>query len=257
MAEIAKLRICFENAFDFGDGDSSLQNILRGTYKTLSGSGETLLDSGDFASDVSIDFFALFRHDITASGKWRVKLYDAIGSGGNLVYDSGLVDAWCFQGANDFLFWDRFHSVMYFTKVTARSYEIYIDDGTRSIEVGRVWCGESLRPYYNCSYGISLKWAESSTQIETAGGSLITETKGKWRELSFNLSFTTQADNENLATFFNSVGKRRDIFVSLFPENANLTERDYTLDGKIIGDGPTQVNDFYLNWANSIKLREI
>lgn len=262
------LRICFENAFDFvtnlaggSTTPTNIQNISREhkLKRTLSGV-ELLILNGDFASLVKINFFAMFRHNMTATGKIRLKLYDAIAQGGSEVYNSGQLNAWTF-GPKSFLNLQVKHSAIFFDKVSALSFELFIEDGSLAFILSRAWCGEYLEPKYNPQYGLSLEFIDEVTHEIPESGTLYSlgggdEDEDQRRKLSLNLGSTTQPDSENLMTFYRTTGKKRDIFISVFPGAQNLTERNYMLNGKF-ATNPKSINDFYLNWAHRLDIVEV
>lgn len=128
---------------------------------------------------------ALFSHNISVDGLWRVRVYDDVDA---LLEDSGWMDAWpaVFQSTElaweDDNFWSgqasdedrvRFTTQMiWFADRSWYAKKVVIDiaDDTNSdsyISIGRAFIADVFQPDYNISYGI--RWAMvDSSSIETA-----------------------------------------------------------------------------------------
>ena len=96
-------------------------------------------------------------------------------------------------------------------------------------EIGRLLIGKYIEPTYNIGYGHSLAWEETTKQYRTESGSLRSDVSVPYRRFEFNLGTITEADRVLLQNELRNVGLRRDLFISLFPEDASLEKQiDYS-----------------------------
>ena len=108
--------------------------------------------------------------------------------------------------------------------------DIYKAGGVVSyFEVGRLFVGNYIQPTYNIGYGHSLTWEETTKQYRTDAGSLRSDISLPFRKFEFSLGTITEADRISLQQELRSAGLRKDIFVSLFPEDASNDKKiDYS-----------------------------
>ena len=108
--------------------------------------------------------------------------------------------------------------------------DLYTAGGTVSyFELGRIMVGKYIQPTYNIGYGHSLTWEETTKQYRTDAGSLRSDISIPYRKFEFNLGTITEADRILLQHELRNAGLRRDLFVSLFPEDASLDKKiDYS-----------------------------
>jgi len=96
-------------------------------------------------------------------------------------------------------------------------------------EVGRLIIGKYIQPTYNIGYGHSLTWEESTKQYRTDSGSLRSDNSIPYRKFEFNIGTITEADRIVLQHELRNAGLRRDLFISLFPEDVSLEKKtDYS-----------------------------
>lgn len=201
---------------------------------------------GDLASGQVADGFSLARHNLSSVATVKLRLFDAAGQTGTLVYDSGDVkvsepiaagvfragvDPWGDNESDyDVIFTHWFSAVAY------RSFEITIKDPLNPdgyFQVGRMFLGLSLSPSVNYAYGAKLAWVEDTKQERTAGGSLRSEGSEGYRRFDIDLNHLNKADREVFASAFRRVGKRQDILIAGYPEEPGALAVDYTLVAKL------------------------
>jgi len=108
--------------------------------------------------------------------------------------------------------------------------DIYLAGGNTSyFEIGRIIIGKYIQPTYNIGYGHSLTWEENTKQYRTEAGSLRSDISIPFRKFEFNLGTITETDRVLLQHELRNVGLRKDIFISLFPEDDSLDKKtDYS-----------------------------
>lgn len=129
------------------------------------------------------------------------------------------------------------YACVYFGAVGVQKVQIDIVDSTNTagyIEVSRLLVGLAWSPMYNADMGASLTMQDTSKNVRSEGGDLITALGTRNRKLGFTLSKMSPADRAALAAIFLNSGFRSPLFISLFPKNsdANL-ERDHSIYGKL------------------------
>jgi hypothetical protein len=113
------------------------------------------------------------------------------------------------------------------TNIRGFKIELYkADSNINYFEIGRLFVGEYIQPTYNIGYGHSLSWEESTKQYRTDAGTLRSDISIPYRKFEFNIGTITEDDRILLQQELRNAGLRKDIFISLFPE-------DITLDKKI------------------------
>lgn len=247
---------------------ANLQDQTRKVARTSSLATQHIY--GNFNATKQISAFALVRHNLTAAGTYRLKLYDGLNQTGTLVYDSGSialgspkgwgefvwgVDPW---GADSFSGWPSAYVVQYFTQVTALSLDLQLDDPANTsgyMEAARLFIGSYFEPSKNMAWGLNMSWQENSTQERTDGGTLRTDARQPYRRWAFSLELLTQGERAQLANIFRKVGLRNDMFLSCFPAQGGQKEIDYAGAVKL-KQMPEQPTDFINNWRNDLIFEE-
>lgn len=216
-----------------------------------------------------LDAVVLYRHNLSDTATVKVELMN--GTKG-VVYDSGEVasnetiplgkfrfgiDPW---GATSLGAIPIEQVAFWLPRTPADSYRITINDADNPadyIEVGRIIAGETFSPKYNAAYGLELTWREASEHRRTEGGSLRTIGDGNLsRQLPVNLDFIEKHDRRQLTDELLRIGKRGDIYVSVFPETGGLDEAEYAFLGRRDNDY-THTHDFYGNWKSQLTFVEV
>lgn len=191
---------------------------------------------------------ALVRHNLTSAATWSMQIYsDAAWT--TLIYDSGAVLAspakalgdltWGVDplGASAFTGWSYAFSSMYFAPVAAQSVKITLSDAGNPagyLEASRLFLGAHIEPRYTNSYGIKLGWKENTVTTRTDGGSLRSDPTLPYRTLSLNLDWIVPEDRGVVLDALRYVGKRQDIWITIYPGSGGALERDYSMTAKIV-----------------------
>lgn len=260
------LRISYDNFLDTstltavqGQTDKEgLKNIFRGDFYRAGIASPYEILKGNFSSKKELNMVYLAGHNFTKDAKIKIIFYSDFNQAGTIEWNSHYFDAWNFSGNKDFLTWEKGHSVRYIPAIiAAKSFSLFIKDPTNSfVQMERLWIGEYFCPHFNMSWGTELKSVDNSRETVMESGSSYSDGVAIWREMAFNLAFINYEDR---ATFFDlcyRIGKRRDFFISMFPEVWSEKERDYTILAKQ-KNFPAMINDFYQNFAARFELREI
>ena len=136
---------------------------------------------------------------------------------------------------------------------------IQISDAEQSnIEFSRLIMGTYWSPVYNTGYGVSKGISDNSTNERTEAGDLITTTGSVFSTMSFDLQWMTNADRVEMLKVLKFNGKRRGMFISVFPENTAdfAKEKDFQIYGKLSSTSAIShpVLDMY---STSIEIEEI
>ena len=94
------------------------------------------------------------------------------------------------------------------------------------IEASRLITGKYWSPTYNTEYGLGVSLVDTSETNRSEAGDLITTMGIVYKTMNFNLNFLTKTDRDELVKIMRQRGKRRAMFVSLFPENADDWEKE-------------------------------
>lgn len=101
--------------------------------------------------------------------------------------------------------------------------------GTDYFEFGRLIIGEYIEPTYNTSYGHSISWEEDTKQFRTDAGTLRSDISLPNRRLEFDIGTMTENDRTTIQNALRLVGKRKDFYISIFPEDADSSKiTDYS-----------------------------
>ena len=110
------------------------------------------------------------------------------------------------------------------------SMKIVIDvPASQSIEIGRLMVGEYVEPTYTISAGHTLSWTESTKQYRAQGGTLRSSVQLPTRKLDFAVNTINAADRSEIQDTLKYAGLRRDLFISLFPDDVDIDKlKDYS-----------------------------
>ena len=97
------------------------------------------------------------------------------------------------------------------------------------LKIGRLIVGEYIQPTYTISYGHGLSWQENTKQYRNDGNTLRSNIALPSRKLEFSLNTINEEDRAVLQKGLRNIGLRKDLFVSLFPEDIDLNKtKDYS-----------------------------
>lgn len=240
------------------------------TFRTTTLSGVVI--DGDFSSTSYISGFIMWRHNLTEDATYRLRLYSGAGQTGTTVYDSGSTAAVTVKYLGEFEWgvdplspsvytgWPNVSTNLWLgASYTAASFKLEINDATNPdsyLDITRVYMGRVFTPTSNFSWNMANQWQDDVEHIRTAGGSTYTVDRTPYREVSFNLDWLDATDR---ALFFDqtrSVGRHKDIYVTMFPEDDGVLERDYQFAAKFISL-PSIRHPLTSYFSTSINLREV
>lgn len=128
----------------------------------------------------------------------------------------------------------------------------------RFIEASKLICGEYWSPTHNTEYGLSVGLRDESEVSRSESGGLITTNGVVYKTLNFNLNHLTTTDRDQMVKLLRETGKRRGMFISLFPDNSEDWEQEslYQLYGKL-SEGFDISHPYYQYFSTTIQLEEI
>lgn len=190
--------------------------------------------TGTFSSAQSISAVVVGRHNLTQNSTIRITLHDNITGTGTTLGDSGTITVSAEQAystMSDVEFPDL-KNIAWFNRngttlvkninTNVRSYKIVISgSGMSTMDIGRILAGDYIEPTYNISYGHGLTWEDDTSQYRSDAGSLRSDIGIPYKKFDFDLNTISEADRIILGEAFADVGKRKDFFVSMFPENSS------------------------------------
>ena len=208
------------------------------------------------SATVTLDFFALAA-DTQAAHTYTttVKQYDTVSPlldiavGGSSTYSYGggrCVSVW----SDD---WSQ-------ALVTCQKLVVTVTDTTNPagyLEVSRIIVGKYWSPIYNTKFGIQVTHADQSEQTRTEAGNLVTTNKPVFKTMNFELEWLPPADRKTFIDMVKTIGTKRPVFVSVFPENSDpYVENEYEVYGKFTAS-PTITYSMFTVYNTSVSLEEV
>ena len=137
-------------------------------------------------------------------------------------------------GFSNLLSQERFRSVYYTgLRQNPNRYDVPVQ-GTEVVqinipyyEIGRIYLGEYIEPTYNISLGHSISWKENTKQYRPSSGTLRSDYTTSNRSMTFSLNTIPSPDSADLHKKLISKGLRDDLYISIFPGDADK-EIDYS-----------------------------
>lgn len=126
-----------------------------------------------------------------------------------------------------------------------------LNNSQNYIEASRLIVGRYWSPTYNTEYGLGVSLVDTSETNRSEAGDLITTMGVVYKTMNFNLNFLTKTDRDELVRILRQRGKRRPMFVSLFPENSDDWDKEvlYQMYCKLSDNVP--INHPYFDFFNS------
>ena len=89
--------------------------------------------------------------------------------------------------------------------------------------------GEAIDMSIGVSFGHNLYWSENSNQYRTEAGTLRTDIYIPNKIIEFSLGTIYERERSNIQRTLSSIGKRKEFFISLFPQDCIPSrELDYS-----------------------------
>jgi len=115
----------------------------------------------------------------------------------------------------------------------------FILEGANPLElsIDRMFMGAHTELTYNLSHGHNMTFVDSSKSYRTEGGSKVSVSRERFKQISFSLSVISAENRMEISRLLAIIGTHHDALVSLYPINGdNLLdirlETDYSLLGK-------------------------
>lgn len=214
--------------------------------RTADATGSKVIN-GDLAGVSALSGLVLYNHNLSGTALLRLQAWDGLSQTGTMVYDSGSVNAtppvgwgdfgwgaipW---GANIFYSWGRAFTDLWFPAVGALSFRITITDTSNPdgyLQIKRLLLGPYFEPFVNLEVGMQLHWEDNSEQTRTAGGSLRTDNQVLYRVLRGKLAGLKATERAPWMDLLRQIGKRSEVFISVYPDAGGKLERDHAVLGK-------------------------
>lgn len=192
-----------------------------------------------FGSLRPVGFVALLRHNLTQSGRWRVRLSNDAGFG-DVLYDSGPIGIWPRIQPFGVGVWGEFlwggrlpaaeaatYGISAFltlpATVIARHLAVDLDDPDNPagyLQAGRLFVGSAWSPSINMQYGWSIQQVDTSRSVRSRGGQTYVDMQPKFRRLRFSIDFLGRDEMFGNAYELERLkGTGGDLFVMIDPED--------------------------------------
>ena len=168
-------------------------------------------------------------------------------AGATQVFDTGIISANSapakiisgftqLQSQSAYAYGGGSYAVAYFALTGVQNVLITLSDPSNAagyLEVSRLLIGTYWSPAYNADVGAGLTFQDTSKNVRSEGGDLITALGTRNRKLTFTLSRMSASDRATAANIFRSNGFRTPLFISIFPQNTDAAlESDHQIYGK-------------------------
>lgn len=131
------------------------------------------------------------------------------------------------------------------------------DNTSGYLEVSRIIVGKYWSPIYNTKFGIQVTHSDQSEQNRTEAGNLVTTNKPVFKSMNFELEWLPPNDRKQFVDMVKTIGTRRPVFVSVFPEDADAyRENEYEIYGKFTAS-PTITHSMFTVYNTSVTLEEV
>lgn len=264
------LKLIYDNDFDrasissFPNSKTDLEN-LKNVYreKIAKFDSKTVIISGSLNEYREINSLAIVRHNITPDGLVRLKLYD----GSNLIYDSTIqvdvpntLESRLFGtlelGTSPFYYASCNNFYFAFDMKAYNRFEIILDDSRRKDNIlllSRIFMGKSIS--FGVDYNFNLTYVDSSPQIRTKSGSLISGKEAIYRKLTLTFPYLKRELRNELNQLLINNGKRKEVFLKLFDTDNTDLRRDYSALFKITNDVGVSY-PYFEEWSSQLEFSE-
>lgn len=269
------MRLIVENLHDTAWLDATSEALpVRYTQRServrawRSTSTDTQVITATLPSPRFLDAVVVYRHNLSSGSRVTLELLN----GDDVVYDTGPVNVLGMVPLGEFRFgidpWGATvtdnlpvkQAPFWFPATLVSSYRLTITDADNPdgyLQIGRIIAGEVLSPEYNPAYGVPLVYEEASEHSRTEGHSLRTIGGGEQsRKLSLDLAFVSEIDRQAITNSMLPAGRKRDVYVSVFPERGGVTEAEYAFLARRQDDFQ-HTHDFFNNWQIPLTFIEV
>lgn len=139
------------------------------------------------------------------------------------------------------------------------SFELQLADPANPdgyMEFSRLVLGGYFSPSVNFSRPFGLKPEDESTQERTDGGSLRTDERESFRMFRFSLDWLNEAERAAFFEVLRQHGKKKAMFLSMYPDETGTLKRDYSALVKVTGGVPELAGNHPMNYQSQLVLAE-
>lgn len=212
----------------------------------------------------------LWRHNLTNAATFRLELFGGPDATGELLYDSDDIFAaeqklwtdwdWRIEPVVSSVLddWAIRYGQHWFEPVFCQSFRLTIKDPLNpamQLDITRLYIGRHFEPDVNFSYGNTWEFDSNETQFRTDDGSLFGQEAPQYRKMQFNLEWLSRSDRTELLSAIRNVGRSRDFYISLFPEEGGQKEVETAFACKFTSY-PALDSNFYNNHKTAISVEE-
>ena len=216
--------------------DRQVTKVARTTDTALA---STQADA-DLGQQRTVSLVAFLRHNLTQSGRWRIRLSD-VADFVTILYDTGWQDIWPEITPFGQDLWGEFvwggkldpdeaqgYGISAYhvlaTSVFARHVRVELDDQGNPdgyLEAGRLIVSPSWQPSRNLAYGWTLRHVDESRRVRSRGGQLYVDVAPKRRRLEFTIPYLDEDEMFSRAYELDrDKGVGGDVLVIVDPEKA-------------------------------------
>jgi hypothetical protein len=201
---------------------SSKSQVMRsadiGTYSTLT-------ITGVLSDIVPSNSFVIGSHNFNAGTRYRLQVYTDAAMATTPAYDStevtvsstlAVMDTDTFQ-YNIPIWYDEVGGSAAFKLLLINSES----DPMPYFQIGRLFMGDAISTNIGVSFGHNIYWKESTKQYRTEDGTLRSDKVTSSKVLEFSINTIYESERSILQRALAVAGKRKDFFISLFPESCH------------------------------------
>lgn len=234
--------------------------------------GTTATITAIWANSQTLNAVVLPFCNLSNTSTIRVRVFSDT-AGTSVVLDTGTINAGAYtpqdvwggfgtnySGVAAYSFGGGSYGRAWFNTATGRRIDVTITDSANPqgyIELSRLVVGAYWSPTYNTSFGIQLGFLDTSEQVRTESGNLITQNGTVHKTMTFDLSWLIEKERVKMLSILRGNGLRKPLFVSVFPQDSSIEkEQNYQIYGKL-----NSLNDIthpiYTVYSTSISIEEI
>lgn len=114
-------------------------------------------------------------------------------------------------------------------------------------QFGRIYLGKYVEAPYNPRLGMEYGWMSNTEQTRTKGATLRTRAGGRWREVTVDMFYLTEAQRPVWRDLAAQMDLSNDIALSVFPGYGGRQERDFVFNAQMVQHNPFGWNNLTLN----------
>ncbi len=253
---------------------TNLQTTARGRkMRTTNLSSQDIKGTSSFGK--AVQACILYNTTLSSNSTVRFRLYSD-NAWTTLVYDSGVINVFSIQslgsygvnwgftplGASVFAGWGNPYVTIWMpNQLVGASFTLTVTDVGNPAgywDASRLVVGPILTPQNNIEYGVATHWQDNDVQYRTGGGSLRTDVapEGSFRVAKFSLDRATAQDRIAFFEFQRTIGRRKDFFVDIMPDQGGEVERDFSMMAKNVEINDMVWTDFNNAGATTFTIEE-